>query len=76
MCRTNYRNGGQRRTMGTPCGWICQGHPTEVNKKFERHKRYCNVCQVNINEEPNTIKRFKKMKKSGGWTVKDIQATI
>ena len=76
MCRTTYSSGGQRRTVETPCGWICQGHPTEVNKKFERHKRYCNKCQcLNMNEEPHTIKRPKKMEKYG-WSVKDIQATI
>ncbi len=45
--------GGQRRTMESTCGWRCVGHPTEVNKKFLRHKRYCNECRDDNGEIPN-----------------------
>jgi hypothetical protein len=40
-----FNRGGQRRTIEAGCGWCCVGHPTEVNKKYLRHKRYCNDCK-------------------------------
>jgi len=39
-----FNKGGQRRTMESSCGWRCVGHPTEVNKKYELHKKYCKEC--------------------------------
>ena len=39
-----FNKGGQRRTIEVSCGWRCVGHPTEVNKKFELHKKYCKEC--------------------------------
>jgi len=45
--RTRHQGnmGGQRRITQGTCGWGCSGHPSEVNKKFERHKRFCNECK-------------------------------
>jgi len=48
----SFQKGGQRRTIQTNCGWICVGHPTEVNKKFLIHKRYCKDCSNNISVLP------------------------
>lgn len=39
-----FNKGGQRRTIEAGCGWRCVGHPTEVNKKFILHKKYCKFC--------------------------------
>ena len=36
--------GGQRRTIEVSCGWRSVGHPNEVNKKFELHKKHCKIC--------------------------------
>ena len=41
----SFHKGGQRRTVESSCGWRCVGHPTEVNKKYLRHSRYCNECK-------------------------------
>jgi hypothetical protein len=41
----SFHRGGQRRTIETGCGWRCVGHPTEVNKKYLIHKRFCNECK-------------------------------
>lgn len=45
--RTRHQGnmGGQRRVFESTCGWGCSGHPSEVIKKFERHKKFCNVCK-------------------------------
>ena len=48
----SFQKGGQRRTIETGCGWRCVGHPTEVNKKFLIHKRYCKDCNNNISVLP------------------------
>lgn len=45
MTKQQGNMGGQRRVTQSTCGWGCSGHPSEVNKKFERHKRYCNECK-------------------------------
>lgn len=52
-----YSKGGQRRTIEAGCGYRCQGHPQEVNKKFEIHKRYCNTCKESHTE---TLPEFNK----------------
>jgi hypothetical protein len=39
-----FSRGGQRRTLEAGCGYRCVGHPTEVNKKYLLHKRYCKEC--------------------------------
>jgi hypothetical protein len=38
-------DGGQRRTMETPCGWRRVGSVREVNKLFMLHKRHCDICK-------------------------------
>ena len=38
------RFGGQERLMALACGKTILGHPNEVNKKYERHVRYCDKC--------------------------------
>jgi hypothetical protein len=61
----NYQKGGQRRTIETGCGWKCVGHPTEVNKKYLRHRRYCNTCnENNTTELPEFNKEGGKI---NGW---------
>lgn len=60
-----YQKGGQRRTIETGCGWRCVGHPTEVNKKYILHKKYCKDCGDN-----NTDKLPEWNKEAGlmnGW---------
>jgi hypothetical protein len=39
-----FNRGGQRRTLEAGCGWRCVGHPTEVNKKYKLHRKYCKTC--------------------------------
>ena len=39
-----FNRGGQRRTIEAGCGFRCVGHPTEVNKKYLLHKKYCKDC--------------------------------
>jgi hypothetical protein len=56
--------GGQRRTIEVTCGWRCVGHPTEVNKKFLRHQRYCNECRYDTSEIP---KFDTKSSLKNGW---------
>jgi hypothetical protein len=41
----SYRCGGQRRTVEFGCGVVIRGHPTEVNKKSQRHCRICPECK-------------------------------
>jgi hypothetical protein len=41
----SFNKGGQRRTIQGPCGVVIVGHPTEVNPKFERHRRHCSICK-------------------------------
>jgi hypothetical protein len=40
-----FSRGGQRRTLEAGCGYRSIGHPTEVNKKYLIHKRYCKECR-------------------------------
>ena len=58
-----YNKGGQRRTIEAGCGYKCVGHPTEVNKKWIRHKRTCSVCK-----EGNSLKELPTHNKEGGLT--------
>jgi hypothetical protein len=46
-----FNKGGQRRTMETPCGWRCVGHPNEVKGKYNIHKKFCETCKENENTE-------------------------
>ena len=39
-----YNRGGQKRTIQATCGWNRKGHPTEVNKLYMLHKKYCKTC--------------------------------
>jgi hypothetical protein len=39
-----YNRGGQQRTTQLPCGMVFKGHPNEVNKKVDRHRKYCKSC--------------------------------
>jgi len=48
----SFQKGGQKRTIETGCGWRCVGHPTEVNKKYSIHKRYCKDCNNNVSVLP------------------------
>lgn len=45
MSNKSYTKGGQRRTIQMSCGHIICGHPTEANKKYERHLRVCEDCK-------------------------------
>jgi len=45
MSNRTYTKGGQRRTIQMSCGHIICGHPTEANKKYERHIRVCETCK-------------------------------
>ena len=45
MSNKTYTKGGQRRTIQMSCGHIICGHPTEANKKYERHLRVCEDCK-------------------------------
>ena len=56
-----FNRGGQRRTIETGCGWKCVGHPTEVNKKYLRHRRYCKDCIDN-----NKVDELPEFNKEGG----------
>lgn len=60
----SFQKGGQKRTIETGCGWRCVGHPTEVNKKFLIHKRYCKDCINNISVLP---KYNRKAGLINGW---------
>ncbi len=43
--------GGQRRTVVCGCDRTFRGHPNEVNKLYERHRRYCErAIQVELPE--------------------------
>ncbi len=46
-----FNKGGQRRTLETPCGWRCVGHPQEVNGKYRIHKKFCDTCK-DVNNVP------------------------
>ena len=49
MSSKTFNKGGQRRTLESSCGWRCVGHPSEVSKKYDRHKRHCKECgSVNL----------------------------
>lgn len=56
-----YQKGGQRRTIEAGCGWRCVGHPTEVNKKYARHKRVCKDCK-----ESNSLAELPEFDKTAG----------
>jgi hypothetical protein len=43
-----FNYGGQQRTIQSTCGFTIKGHPQEVNKKIIRHRRYCNICRIAI----------------------------
>jgi hypothetical protein len=45
-----YNRGGQQRTTQLPCGMVFKGHPNEVNKKVDRHRKYCKYC-LNLTTE-------------------------
>ena len=53
--RKMYITGGQKSTIVAPCGKTYIGHPTETDKKFQRHIRYCEKCPKNI-KTPTAIK--------------------
>lgn len=61
----SFQRGGQRRTIEAGCGWRCVGHPTEVNKKYILHKKYCKDCGDNNTDKlPAFNKEGGKM---NGW---------
>jgi hypothetical protein len=65
MSFKSCQQGGQRRTIEVNCGWRCVGHPTEVNKKYLRHKRYCKDCGDNNSDAlPEFCKEGGKI---NGW---------
>ena len=45
MSDKSYSRGGRRRTIQMSCGQTFCGHPNEVNKKYERHIRCCELCK-------------------------------
>ena len=59
-----FNRGGQRRTLEAGCGYKCVGHPTEVNKKYLLHKRYCKECGESETEPPEFNKEAGNM---NGW---------
>ena len=56
MSKQHFR-GGQRRTLEAGCGWKTCGHPQEVNKKWEIHRRYCLNC---MNSQQREMPEFDK----------------
>ena len=63
-----YRGGKQTRTTEVACGWVCQGHPNEVNAKTARHLRLCIICR----SDPDAPARFIPEKFDGFTLVKEI----
>ena len=66
----NY--GGQQRTIQSTCGFTIKGHPQEVNKKIIRHRKYCNICRIaienSLTEDNVTPPAFNKVSgMRNGW---------
>jgi hypothetical protein len=64
--------GGQQRTIQSTCGFTIKGHPQEVNKKIIRHRKYCNICRIAIENsltedftEPPAFNKVSGM--TNGW---------
>jgi hypothetical protein len=68
-----FNRGGQRRTIETSCGYRCVGHPTEVNKKFLIHKRYCKDCGETEYAAPEFNKEGANM---NGWKGVNIKQNV
>jgi hypothetical protein len=48
-----YNRGGQQRTIQAGCGWCRKGHPTEVNRLYLLHRKYCKEgCATTDYEAP------------------------
>ena len=68
-----FNRGGQRRTIEASCGYKCVGHPTEVNKKFVIHKKYCKECGETEYSAPEFNKEGANM---NGWKGVNIKQNI
>jgi len=68
-----FNRGGQRRTMEASCGYRCVGHPTEVNKKFVIHKKYCKECGETEYSAPEFNKEGANM---NGWKGVNIKQNV
>ena len=67
--KNNYRGGKQIRTTEFACGWVCQGHPNEVNKKTARHLRLCIICRSDPDAPAKFVpEKFKAIKLVKGIT--------
>lgn len=63
-----FNRGGQQRTLEAPCGFQIKGHPQEVNKKIERHFKYCKTCMEIRGDEKVSPPEFNKIAgKMNGW---------
>jgi len=67
-----YNRGGQQRTTQLPCGMVFKGHPNEVNKKVDRHRKYCKSClnlatELDISSLAEMPEFNKTAAKMNGW---------
>jgi len=67
-----FNFGGQQRTIQSTCGFTIKGHPQEVNKKIIRHRKYCNICRIaienSLTEDFTKPPAFNKVSgMSNGW---------
>jgi hypothetical protein len=66
-----YNRGGQRRTIQSSCGWCRTGHPTEVNRLYLLHKKFCKEgCGSTEYEAPEFNKTAGNMNGWKGATIK------
>lgn len=68
-----FNRGGQRRTLEAGCGWRCVGHPTEVNKKYKIHRKYCKTCGECEYQAPEFNKEGANM---NGWKGVNIKQNV
>lgn len=66
-----YNRGGQRRTIQSGCGWCRTGHPTEVNRLYILHKKFCkDGCGSSGYEAPEFNKEAGNINGWKGSTIK------
>jgi hypothetical protein len=66
-----YNRGGQQRTIQAGCGWCRKGHPTEVNRLYKLHIKFCKQgCGETNYEAPEFNKEAGNMNGWKGSTIK------
>ena len=76
-----YNRGGQQRTIQAGCGWCRKGHPTEVNRLYRLHMKFCkegcgdtNYAAPEFNKEAGNMNGWKGSNIKGGKT-NQVQST-